>query len=474
MLAEMSRNQYLKKQGNTWHVLVQVPARLRKAAGCWAFIKTLGTGDVNEANRLKHACVAAFKRKIAALERGQNTDVVGDLYEQALSLNETLTRYKDQVTFEHPEGPETVADHFISEISEEAQRILEEHGDKAAALFYKTATGQGTPPLRTLVDRWLDEQEVTLQRKQHHRAVIERFLAWTGDNHTTIGDVTRKVAGDYASYLLSPASKIERRTAQNYVGSLSTFWGWLEARGVTESNPWLRLGLSKRGTRGEKRKRTQWTDPALVRLLSDTYTTRYSRILHDLVRLALVTGARLEELCALRVTDVRPQDDGWYISIPKGKTNAAVRTIPLHDSAAHVIQRRLGSQEYLFTNLVPGGADKRRSSYVSKAFARYTRTLGLEDGERQTFHSLRKSFVEVMEAAEVPLSTIQIIIGQKRQSLALTVYSQGQRVSLREAINKGMQHYSEDVMRLIRQPPEQVDDKPTAERRRGQRARSVA
>jgi integrase len=217
--------------------------------------------------------------------------------------------------------------------------------------------------------------------------------------------------------------------------------------------------------RSEKQKRTQWTDPALVRLLSDTYTTRYSRILHDLVRLALVTGARLEELCTLRVTDVRKQDDGWYISIPKGKTNAAVRTIPLHDSAEHVIQRRLGSQEYLFTNLVPGGADKRRSSYVSKAFARYTRTLGLEDGERQTFHSLRKSFVEVMEAAEVPLSTIQIIIGQKRQSLALTVYSQGQGVSLRAAINKGMQHYSEDVMRLIRQPPEPVDDETTTERR---------
>ena len=67
---KMSRNQYLKMQGNTWHVLVQVPARLRKAAGCWAYIKTLGTGDVNEANRLKHAYVAKFKRKIEALERG--------------------------------------------------------------------------------------------------------------------------------------------------------------------------------------------------------------------------------------------------------------------------------------------------------------------------------------------------------------------------------------------------------------------
>jgi hypothetical protein len=82
----MSRNQYLKKQGNTWHVLVQVPARLQKAADCWAYIKTLGTGDINEANRLKYSYVAAFKRKIEALRRGEtNTGVVADLYEQALA-----------------------------------------------------------------------------------------------------------------------------------------------------------------------------------------------------------------------------------------------------------------------------------------------------------------------------------------------------------------------------------------------------
>jgi integrase len=476
MLPQMSRNQYLKKQGNTWHVVVQVPVRLRKAAGCWAFIRTLGTGDVNEANQRKHLFVADFKRRIAQLERGETAnDVVADLYDQALAWSATMARAKSQVLYEHPEGPEYLTDFLVSQISDEAKEVLEEHGEKAAALFYNTATGQGTPPLRTLVDRWLDEQDVTLQRKQHHRAVIGKFLAWTGDTNITISDVTRKVAGDYASYLLSPASKIERSTAQNYVGSLSTLWVWLETRGVTESNPWLRLGLSKRGTRGDqtKQKRTQWTDDALAKLLSGTYTTRYHRILHDLVRLALGTGARIEELCVLKMADVNKRDDGWWVSIWQGKTEAAVRTIPVHDCAAHVLERRSSgtADEYLFDSLLPGGADKRRSSYVSKAFRRYKDSLGLQDGK--VFHSLRKTFVEALEAAQVPVTTIQLLIGHKRKSLALTTYSTGARVDLREAIEK--LQYSKDLDRLIRQPPAAGDDetKPLNVVK-GLRARSVA
>jgi hypothetical protein len=275
----MSRNQYLKRQGNTWHVQVQVPARLRKAAGCWAFTRTLDTGDVNVANRRKHVFVADFKRRIAQLERGETAnDVVMDLYEQALAWNATMERAKGTVVFEHAEGPEYLTDELLSEVSEEARRILEQHGDKAAALFYNTATGQGSPPLRILVDQWLSEQTVTLQRKQHHRTAVSKFLNWTGDNDTAVNTVTRKEAGAYSSYLLSPATKIERRTAGNYVGSLSTFWDWLERRGIAASNPWRRLGLGRRPREGaaEKQKLSQWTDAALVKLL--TFALQIARV----------------------------------------------------------------------------------------------------------------------------------------------------------------------------------------------------
>jgi integrase len=197
----------------------------------------------------------------------------------------------------------------------------------------------------------------------------------------------------------------------------------------------------------------------LVEVLSGTFTPRYTATLHDLVRLALVTGARLGELCALRTSDVHHREDGWWITIREGKTAAAVREVPIHDSAAHVLERRRKSADgFLFEGLVPGGPDRKRSWSVSKAFGRYTKKLGLGD-QRQVFHSLRKTFVEAMEAQEVPESTVKLIIGHKRLSLTYGHYSRGERVNLRKAINK--LQYPSAVMRLLR-TPERAPTRPLA------------
>jgi integrase len=166
-----------------------------------------------------------------------------------------------------------------------------------------------------------------------------------------------------------------------------------------------------------------------------------------LIRLALVTGARLDELCALKTSDAHKREDGWWLTIREGKTEAAVRDIPVHDSAAHMLRRRCeSSRGFIFEGLAPGGPDKKRSWNVSKAFGHYTRKLDLGD-KRQTFHSLRKTFTEVMEEAEVPESTTKLLIGHARKSLTYGLYSKGERVKLRESIEK--LDYSSVVMRLI-------------------------
>jgi integrase len=67
---------------------------------------------------------------------------------------------------------------------------------------------------------------------------------------------------------------------------------------------------------------------------------------------------------------------------------------------------------------------------------------------RQVFHSLRKTFIEAMEAAEVLESTTALIVGHARQSMTYGHYSKGLRVKLRKSINK--LHYTPAVMRLIR------------------------
>ncbi len=66
--------------------------------------------------------------------------------------------------------------------------------------------------------------------------------------------------------------------------------------------------------------------------------------------------------------------------------------------------------------------------------------------KRQVFHSFPQHIIEMMEAAEVPRS-IQLIVGQRRTSLAYGHYSKGKRIKLREYINR--LRYWEDVMSLI-------------------------
>jgi integrase len=229
-------------------------------------------------------------------------------------------------------------------------------------------------------------------------------------------------------------------------------WQWLLARGIAKGdNPWRGLAIVKKTKRGETPAPRQWTDNGLKALLTGARTERYTGVLHDLVRLALVTGARLDELCALKKTDVHKRGDGWWMSITQGKTEAAVREVPIHASAAHVIERRRKSSkdEFLFEGLVPGGPDQKRSWNVSKAFGHYTRKV-VPSEERKTFHRLRNTFTEAMEAAGVPESTTQLIIGHKRQSITFGRYSQGERLKeeLRDYVNRLA--YPEEVMRLIK------------------------
>ena len=177
-------------------------------------------------------------------------------------------------------------------------------------------------------------------------------------------------------------------------------------------------------------------------------TPRYAATLHDLVRLALVTGARLDELCRLKTTDAEKRKDGLWIVIREGKTRAAVRDVPIHDSAAHVLERKRETPDgFLFHGLSPGGPDKKRSWNVSKAFGRYCTKLGFRD-KALVFHSLRKTFTEALEAAEVPQTTTKLLIGHARSSLTYGVYSKGERVDLRKAIHE--LRYSRAVMEAIR------------------------
>jgi integrase len=445
----MGTTEHLKRRGHTWYVRVQIPQPLWVAAeGRREFVKSLKTRDVQEANRRKHIHIAEFKRRISALE-GARADPLADVISKALEFRAAHEQYKGQVLYTEPNGqPYTLYDELLTQVSDQARELAESQGHGLAERYWTLATGEGTL-VRQLLDPWFAErvEVVRGQTLSQDRAVMRAFLEWAEED-LSVSQVTRRKAGDFIGKLLEPASGIKRKTVNRYRSTLSAFWKWLIARGHAEANPWLGFDLGKRSGRAEASPRAQWNDAALLKLLTGHFTPKFQQILHDLIRLAVMTGARLDELCALRTEDIAKRPDGWWLTIREGKTAAAVREVPVHEAAAHVLERRQKNPDgFVFSGLTAGGPDNKRGWYVSKAFTRYRRQLGL-DGPGQVFHSLRNTFMESMEGAGVPESTVKLIVGHKRASLTFGHYSKGMRVDLRMAVGKA--RYSKEVMRLIR------------------------
>ena len=323
-------------------------------------MKSLGTRDLTEANSRKHAHIAEYKRQIKALEEARR-DPLRKARMRALAWRDAIEEAKgESIHFEGDEGPTDMSGILQSEALDEVKEMAGTIGEEEAARLVRMLKS-ATPPLAEHYERWLDQQvgDITKQTAAQHRMAVREFLRWAGEE-ICIGDVDRKLAGEYTDSLLSPDSGLSRKTTARRLSSLSSLWSWLEARGLApkDSNPWLRQLRGKRGKRGREKPRSQWKDEQLVKLLAGEMTPQYTATLHDLVRLALVTGARLDELCRLKTTDAEKRKDGWWIVIREGKTQAAVREVPIHDSAAHVLERRRKTPDgFLFPGLAPGGPD---------------------------------------------------------------------------------------------------------------------
>lgn len=131
--------------------------------------------------------------------------------------------------------------------------------------------------------------------------------------------------------------------------------------------------------------------------------------------LGLFTGARLNELCQLTVTDIGARDGIETISIldeesgKRLKTTASRRVIPVHSKLIE-----LGLLDYvseikhgrLFPELPEN--PKKPGNFADKAtelFTAYRRTCGvggLTGRSNKTFHSFRTTFIGALRKAEVP------------------------------------------------------------------------
>lgn len=207
---------------------------------------------------------------------------------------------------------------------------------------------------------------------------------------------------------------------------LRTFFNWAAKKGRLEESPLDGLDKPKQ----EKKLPEYLTPDQLDRILraidADVEMKRAEKgrirpgqvvWLKPVILLAVNTGMRIGELCALRWRDVSFSESMIYCG--RGKDfqtkSGHERAVPMTAEARRVLSdlhERRTSEGYILRG-VEGG--KLNSGYTSKKFKKYVRLAKLP--ERISFHSLRHTAASWMVQNGAPLPMVQAILGHSDASV---------------------------------------------------------
>jgi len=229
--------------------------------------------------------------------------------------------------------------------------------------------------------------------------------------------------------------RLSARTVQRHFAALAALWTSAIERGQADAN--IFGGFKFPETKKARDQREMWERDQLRELFSTPVWTgcqsasRRSKpgtvIVRDekfwLPLIAVFSAMRQEEICQLRLADVRQSEGVWIFDLntrhgQQLKNTNAIRQVPIHDELirlgllTYADELRETGTELLFPNLQPGGADDRLGHNYSKWFSRYRRDTKLYV-PRRDFHSFRHSATTFMSRAGVQHAVIDAITGHE-------------------------------------------------------------
>jgi integrase len=442
MAANSLAGKFLQRRGLSWYVRVRVPPSLQKFYSNTHVRRALNTKDKREAERRKLAVVAAIKAEFERLRKDPTATKL-----PARSKGDPRA-WAESIRSLRAEGDHEQADTVELVASDYAERIEQREGLAAAKRWHAAAT-TASLSLDEYLEVWLAATDYTEQTKNTYRRAYrdlkEGMLGLGAEDSLFPADITDSVAVRFAAQHL-PQQGYSAKSIGIRLGALSSLWAYLQQQQAAPlgRNPWKGHKLSPRlrqvveGPKARKSPEDEraFTDGELVALLQGTERARqwdvYPRV-RDLMLLGLYTGARLNELASLLVRDVTFEQDekhGAYalLSLVDGKKRGQRRTaVVTHWAALQVLQRRIvgkpSRDAQVFEELTPGGPDGKLSWTVSKAFTRYRRECGVPDGT--DFHSLRRTFITLMEHKRVDYVAVCRFVGHTVQTMMHAVYSAG-------------------------------------------------
>lgn len=236
---------------------------------------------------------------------------------------------------------------------------------------------------------------------------LEEFARCAGV--VVVEQLTRNHARKYRDLLIEKG--LSKSTIENRLGFLATLFrhGQKELIEHLHINPFDHIEIRAQPTRPPKNRRA-FENSELSRIVhSSLYRQGHvvkgqvSEAAYWLPLLGMFTGARLEEICQLYLSDIQVINGVHAIRFAnleegqKLKTQSSFRRVPIHEQLItcgflkHIEQMRVLGHERVFPSLSNANSHGIFSNAAGKWFARFLDSIKLTDS-RLDFHSFRYTF----------------------------------------------------------------------------------
>lgn len=432
--------------GTSWYVVAEVPRTLQNALGKKRLMKSLETDDLRVARAARWQALAVLKAQISEC-RAATSNEKDPLLLEAMAFREELVRAeparRDDLMYE-------IADRAAEiDLSNGGAGARDDHDpfefDKAPPVkpsrdFAMLASGKATPA-DLYIERWLSSSTYSERTKADARTAMSQFKAWCEKVSQAffIETTSDRIASNFRDEVFVQA-KAHPKTANKKLSALRQYWEWLDRSFAVRPNPWMRKSLPKAkahrvapdGPDGPER---PFTDDEVRTLLAGSADVDLANVM----RIAALSGLRLDEIGQLRVGDCA--DDSFAVT--RSKTAAGVRTVPIHSVLRPLITKLIGTREaksFLFPDFPDTGWDDNRTMAISKRFAYYRKKLDVDDkrpGARRSkvnFHSFRRWFATKAEDAGNRENVVGDIMGHESDvGITFGLYSHAQLKKLKKA-----------------------------------------
>ena len=287
-MAKLARR-YLSLRGTKWWFKRDIPAAIRpKFGGNTAYLVNLQTSDLRKAQERRDRIAAETNRLFKDAREGK-----------APAPDASLAADAEFWAGADPEVREEYDAAFDAAV-ERLRQHDEEHGTAYAERVF------GRWPIEDPLEAHLSEVNLRQKTIQERRAAVLEFAEWARKKRLSAVSIGRRQAAEYFEATILPRS---RKTAAKRLSNLKRYWDWLIERGrVEDANPWegLRLPREQRG-RGAAKEMAEraFTEAEMRKLFTAAPPARMRDLprLYDAMRVAAMSGMRIEEICQLTVDD---------------------------------------------------------------------------------------------------------------------------------------------------------------------------